>query len=71
MKATVTEHGACFDVHLEPESMEDMATLVRMGMNATKELRSRETYLFTDHTCSASIVLGKRKQATSCIKGAH
>lgn len=62
MKVEFKEHRGCFAVNLEPETAEEVVSLVRLGMNSTKELRSCYTDVFEDGSAGSSIVVGKRKQ---------
>jgi hypothetical protein len=62
VKVSVTEHEGCFEVELNPESIEDATLLVRMGLNVTKEVRTSMAYAPKNSTVSYTCVLGKRKQ---------
>lgn len=67
MKITLQEFGGCFSVRCVAETLPDANVLVRMGMNATKDVRSVTAYANDDGTFSASIVLGKHRKANSYI----
>lgn len=67
MKATVHEYGGCFSIDLEAETLEDAAFLTRMGLNATRELRSRYACVSGEGKFSTSITFGKAKRASSEI----
>ena len=68
MKTELMEHAGCFEVAFTAETAEDAAKLCRMGVNATKEVRSVHAYAYSSNTISGSVVIGKRKQATGMIK---
>lgn len=67
MKITLKEWEGCFGFDLEAESMQDAALLVRMGMNATKEIRHISATANQDGTFHGSLVLGKHKSANNDI----
>jgi len=67
MKAKLIEHGACFEIVLEPETTQEQAAIIRFGMNSTKDLRSLSANVYQDLTVSGYVILGKRKQATSAV----
>jgi hypothetical protein len=66
MKVEVNEYEGCFAIDLEPENLEDAVFLIRMGMNATKEIRTIACYVSTS-CISGSVVLAKRKNDSSLI----
>lgn len=68
MKADLIEHEGCFEISLTPENMEEQASIVRMGMNAKKEVRSFSASVYKDLHVSGYVVLGKRKDANSYIR---
>lgn len=68
MRATLVDRGDCYELELEPESMEDMAKLVRFALNVRKEVRSVDTYAFNDDTVKAWVMLGKRARSESVVK---
>lgn len=68
MKAQFTEHEGCFSIDLQAENMQDAALLVRLGTNATSELRHLSTVVNQCGTFESSIVIAKRKQATSVVQ---
>lgn len=45
MKAILWEHDNAFQIELTPENGEEALDLVRIGMGATKEVSSIETYV--------------------------
>ena len=67
MKSELTEHGECFEVSFTPETIEEAATIIRMGMNGVKEVRSYSANVYKDHTISGYIVIGKRKSPRSNV----
>ena len=67
MKAELIEHKACFEISLIPETMEDQAVIIRMGMNGKKEVRSFSATVHKDLRVSGYIVSGKRKDSNSYI----
>lgn len=66
MKVTFQEFDECFSIDLHAEDLEECALLVRLGLNATKDLRSVTSYAYKD--ISSAIVIGKRKNHTSMVK---
>jgi hypothetical protein len=69
VKVEICEHDACFSIDLTAESVADAAILARMSMNRTTELRSCEADAFKDGVFGGYIVIGKRKNDKSWIKG--
>lgn len=67
MKATLTEYDGCFRIDLEAESITDAVKLTRLGVNHTKELRSVGAYATSKGEFLASVVIGRRREATSAI----
>lgn len=67
MLLKVHEYGGCFEFEMNPETPEEYVLLARMSRNHTKELRSLYVWANADLTMSASLVLGKRKQAESAL----
>lgn len=73
MKAEVDEYDGCFSIILEAETLAEAAIVVRMGINATKELRCVDALATRngDNPIYVAIVIGKRKQSESGIGRAH
>ena len=67
MKVTVNEHQGCFGIDLAPETMAEAALLVRLGVNATAEIRTCSTKAYNDGTFGFDLVLGKHRRADSAI----
>ena len=67
MKVTVTEYEGCFGIELHAEDIKEAATLTRMGVNATREVRTFASWVSMDGEFSASVVFGKNKKANSDI----
>lgn len=67
MKAKLDEYEGCFSVTLEPETMEEMARLVRFGMNRTSDLRSASVQAYSDGTVYGRITIGKSKRSNSLV----
>ncbi len=67
MKLQYTEHEGCFAFDLTPENAEEVVMLTRFALNVTEELRHHSVHFSRDGTCTAALVLGKRKQVKSAI----
>ncbi len=67
MKVQLAEHSGCFEISLEPETPKEVAQLVRLGVNGTKEVRAISTTVGNDLSVNAWLVLGKRKQPRSQV----
>jgi len=67
VKCEVTEYPGFFGVELTPETIEEAAVLIRLGMNATRELRYVGAAARSDKTIDASITIGKAKRGASAI----
>lgn len=67
MKAVLNEHGACFEIALEPETMDEAATIVRMGMNGTKDMHSVSASVYADKTVRGYLLFGQRKNSVSDV----
>ena len=68
MKASLLESDHGFSLSLVAENMEDAAKLVRMGVNATKELKLLDTAAYKDGSIASYITVGKSKKPTSSVK---
>ena len=68
MKVTVQEHSACFGIELTPETIAEAALLIRLGINATKDVRSVSATAHADGSIYGSVVIGKRKQSRCAVK---
>jgi hypothetical protein len=68
MKAKLIEFDGAFLVDLEPESKEDLALLVRLGLNGIKEPTDFWVNVHKDLTASASIRIMKRIRVESRVK---
>lgn len=67
MKVEVVEQVGSFGIEMIAETLAEGALLVRFGLNRTTELRNASARAYQDGGIYGSIVLGKRKQATSYI----
>lgn len=67
MIASVNDHGGCFEISLEAETMAETVALVRIGMNHTKELRWCGANVFKDGKVFFGITLGQSKRADSIV----
>jgi len=63
VKAKLNEYKHCFEISLEAETARDIAQLVRMGMNSTKELKSVATDVYSDATVVSYLIVGKRQRS--------
>lgn len=68
MKVQLSEYEGCFSVDLTAETMQDAVALARLGMNATKEMRSLGTYATTADGFTGSIVIGKQHRSSCEIQ---
>lgn len=68
MKAVLIEYDGCFSLELTAETPQESISLVRFGINKTKEVRSIwvNAKRGSDHM-EAHIVLGKRRKVSSSI----
>lgn len=71
MKVIVHEFEGCFSIDLTAENMKEAATLTRMGMNRTQEIRSAESSASESGEFCASIVFAKSKRASTRIPRRH
>jgi hypothetical protein len=67
MKVIIVEREGCFGMEATAETMAEAALLVRMGMNATKEIRCLSATANQDGTFGACIVLGKHRDANNDV----
>ncbi len=67
MKCKLIEHENMFEVAFEPETMEEAATLVRFGMNHTRELLRGGTAVYSDKTFHAYVQIGKAKRSAAQV----
>jgi hypothetical protein len=67
MKVVVNDHGGCFEISLEAETMSEVASLVRMGMNHTRDLRWTGANVFKDGKTFFGIILGESKRSDSIV----
>ncbi len=68
MKIELIEHGQCFEVGFTAETLKEASLLVRLGKNATKEIRAIDAHAHNDGTLTGFIVIGKHKQASSSVR---
>jgi hypothetical protein len=68
MKVALDEYEGCFGIVLTPETLEDAAKILRMGMNGTKEVRNVSADVYPDNTLYGYVTIGKRKQPTSSVR---
>uniref|UniRef100_A0A6M3LJU8 Uncharacterized protein n=1 Tax=viral metagenome TaxID=1070528 RepID=A0A6M3LJU8_9ZZZZ len=61
MKATINDHRAIFEIVLEPESMEEIAQLIRFKLNARKIVSGIYCSAYRDKTVRAGFFVGHRK----------
>lgn len=67
MKVLVSEHDGCFGVDLTAETMQEAATLVRMGMNRTEEVHHAAASAGKGGEFGFCLVFGKAKMATEYV----
>jgi hypothetical protein len=67
MKASIYEHGGCFELYLAADTMEEAAKIVRFGVNHTKEIRHCSSSVTPNGTFVISAVFGKLKLSQSNI----
>lgn len=67
MRATVREFDGCFGVELAADNAEDIATLVRLGMNAKAELRYFATTVNRDGSTGCSLTFPKHRRANNAV----
>lgn len=68
MKITLQEYDGCFSFDMEAETLKDAALLVRMGINATKEIRFLSAIAPSDGDFRGIVVIGKRKRPTAEVR---
>lgn len=68
VKVEVREYEGCFGIDLTPETIEEAALLIRLGINGTLELRSLNAAAHSSGRIDASLVIGKRKQQRANVK---
>jgi hypothetical protein len=68
MKFSMLEHDATFDIQMQAETLEDAATLTRMGLNVTKEPVDLTVTAFKGGQFSARLSFTKRKNASGRIR---
>ena len=66
MKVTFSEFDDTFHMDFEPETLEEAATLVRFGMNATKNIENLSTVAMTK-ALSANLVISKSKRTSVVV----
>ena len=69
MKARIIEHDSMFELIIEPETQDELAQIIRAGMNVTKERISIYTHVYKNLTSMFYMIISKRKRATSEIAG--
>ena len=69
MKARIIEHGTMFELVVEPETQDELAQVIRLGINATKERISMSSHVYKDLTAMFYATISKKKRATSNIVG--
>jgi hypothetical protein len=67
MKFELSEHDGCFAINMTAETIQDAATLVRLGMNTTRELRSLSASVNQAGVFEAFAVFAKHKRASQYI----
>jgi hypothetical protein len=68
MKIEVIEYDGSFSIDMKPETVAEAAILVRLSLNATKELRSSSTDACRSGEIITSVVLGKKVNSNSIIR---
>jgi hypothetical protein len=68
MQIKLIEHGNCFSFDLEPESIADAALIIRLKMNAKKEVRGVYASAHRDGHVSGALVIGKVRNERSGVK---
>jgi len=68
MKLKLIEYDGYFSLDCEAETVADAALLVRMAVNANKEIRYIDTCANKDGTISADLTIAKRRKQTSSIR---
>ena len=68
MKAELNEYEGCFSIDLIAETKEEIARIVKFGLNATKEIRYKSVWI-SGNEFMGSVVLGKKTRTTVDIKG--
>jgi hypothetical protein len=69
MKASIIEHGTIFELVVEPETQDELALVIRLGINATKKKIDLSSYVYKDLTAMLHMVISKRTRAISNIVG--
>jgi len=67
MKIKINEFDGCFSFDFTPETMEDIAMLVRAKKNGLREVRGMFVYCNRDLSVNGSLVIGKRKEEKTAI----
>lgn len=67
MKAVLNDHGGCFEISLEAETLQEAAAFVRAGMNHTKELRWVGANVFKDGKVFFGVTIGQSRRADSTV----
>lgn len=69
MKIKIEEWDDQFYFNIQPESVEDAATLIRIGMNCRKAPAEVLTQAFSDKSMCTNIYLPKVKASTCVVRG--
>lgn len=67
MKAKLIEHSSCFEILLNPETMEEAAQVIRFGINGKKELVRFSADAHRDFSISGYLLVGKRSRESSAV----
>jgi hypothetical protein len=67
MKASLIEVPAGFKMAFEAETVEDAAILVRLKLNAVKEIIYLDTCASEKGKIDSQILIRKRKRETECV----
>ncbi len=67
MKATVIEYDGCFSIDLTAETMQEAATLVRLGMNRTDEHRYIASTVSKEGGFAFCVTFVKSKRANHAV----
>ena len=67
MKFNLIEHEGCFAIDMQAETIQDAATLVRLGMNTTRELRFLSANVSKEGSFTATAVFAKHRRANSDV----
>jgi hypothetical protein len=67
MKVVVNEHDHSFNIVLTAESMADMSSIVRLGMNSVKAVTYKQANVYQGGAATMDISFDKRRNAGSIV----